>query len=166
MCYIFCTIAMTHLIPYCPLSLPGGGGHSPEKMVWVCAALKTPFSRLSCRSQDPRLRPKSVHKTLIWKINVNFCLQNQQFSENMAIFSSRSSNLTSIFVKKLRNLKNYQLSNLCFWWKSAHKLPLSRQFIHSQAPGSEIRTYLPEKKVWVPSRVSLIPCTESTCTKS
>ena len=57
------------------------------KGVWGCAALKTAFSRLSCHSQDPQLRLKSIHKILIWKINVQFCLQNQQFSEHRAIFS-------------------------------------------------------------------------------
>ena len=66
-----------------------------------CAALKTPFSRLSCVSQDPQLmRIKSVHTALIWKINVKLCLQNQQSLENLAIFSSRKSNLAPIFVKK------------------------------------------------------------------
>ena len=50
------------------------------------------------------MRLKSVHKTLIWKINVKFCYQNQQFSENMAIFSSRSCNLALIFIKKCYKL--------------------------------------------------------------
>ena len=107
-----------------------GGEHSPEKRVRGCATLTT-FSR---RLQDPQLRLKSVYKILIWKINVKFCLQNQHFSENKATFSSRSSNLSPILVKKLRNLINYQFSNPCFWWKSAHKPLTFTQFIRTQAP--------------------------------
>ena len=33
-----------------------GGEHSPEKGVQGCSALNTPFSRLSCRLQDPQLK--------------------------------------------------------------------------------------------------------------
>ena len=36
-----------------------GGGHWPRKGVWGCAALKTPFSRLSCRSQGSHFKQKS-----------------------------------------------------------------------------------------------------------
>ena len=35
------------------------GGHWPRKGVWGCAALKTPFSRLSCRSQGSHFKQKS-----------------------------------------------------------------------------------------------------------
>ena len=137
-----------------------GVGHSPEKGVWGCVAIKTPFSRLSCRSQHPQFRLKSIHKTLIWKINVKFCLKNQQFSENMAIFSFRSSNLAQIFIKKLRNLINNQFSSPHFRWKSAHKPPLLRQSIPSQGPkfGNPGRTYLPEKKVECPTLTNMCKC--------
>ena len=53
-----------------------------------------------CRSQDRQLRLKFVHKTLIWKINVQFCLQNQQFSKYRAICSSRSYILGPDFRQK------------------------------------------------------------------
>ena len=129
-------------------------GHSPEKRVWGCVALKTSFLRLSCSSQDPRLRLKSVHKTLIWKINVNFCLQNQQFSENMPIFSSTS------FPKKFEKLS---VLKPLFWWKSAHKPSLSWQFICSQGPKfrNPGRTYLPAKKFECPPREHMFPLSYS-----
>ena len=37
-----------------------GGGHSSEKVVWVCPAVKTPFSILFRRSLDPQLQHDSV----------------------------------------------------------------------------------------------------------
>ena len=40
-------------------TLDPGGGHWPRKGVWGCAALKTPFSRLSCRSQGSHFKQKS-----------------------------------------------------------------------------------------------------------
>ena len=40
-----------------------GGGQSPEKVVWVCLAVKAPFSRLSRRSLGPHLQHDSVLKT-------------------------------------------------------------------------------------------------------
>ena len=36
------------------------GGHSPEKVVWACPAVKTPFSRLFRRILDPQLQHDSV----------------------------------------------------------------------------------------------------------
>ena len=47
------------------------GGHWPRKGVWGCAALKTPFSRLSCRSQGSHFKQKSQYTRppfeKIWK---------------------------------------------------------------------------------------------------
>ena len=37
---------------------PPAGGHWPRKGVWGCAALKTPFSRLSCSSQGSHFKQK------------------------------------------------------------------------------------------------------------
>ena len=45
---------MPHFVERAP-----GGGHWPRKGVWGCAALKTPFSRLSCRSQGSHFKQKS-----------------------------------------------------------------------------------------------------------
>ena len=36
------------------------GGHSPEKVVWVCPAVNTPFSSLFRPSLDPQLQCDSV----------------------------------------------------------------------------------------------------------
>ena len=41
-----------------PTQIPRGG-HWPRKGVWGCAALKTPFSRLFCRSQGSHFKQKS-----------------------------------------------------------------------------------------------------------
>ena len=122
----------------------GGGRHSPEKGVWGCVALKTPFSHLSC----------TVHKTLSWgispftrliKINVKFCLI-QQFSENN--FLDPEAPMWPQFVKKLRNVINYQFSSPC-WWKSVHKSPLSQQ--SHKPPSSKIRAAITYQKIsWVP----------------
>ena len=79
-------------------TIPMGEGYSPEKGYGDVRPSIPPFHA-----------SPAVHKTS--EINVKFCLQNQQFSENMASFSSRSSNLAQIFVKKLRNLINYQFSS-------------------------------------------------------
>ena len=74
------------------------GWLSPEKGVRGCAALKTPFSCLSCHSQDPwQLRHKSIHR----KKNVTFPLKSKHFSENCDNFQLQKLKLTAIFVKKL-----------------------------------------------------------------
>ena len=41
------------------LMLAAGRGHWPRKGVWGCAALKTPFSCLSCSSQGSHFKHKS-----------------------------------------------------------------------------------------------------------
>ena len=88
-----------------------GGGYSPEKGLRRCAALKDPpfhaFSVVHNKGrkgitpfkQDPHLNDKC--KILPLKSNI---------SDNMAIFSSRSSDLASIVVKKLKTCVKYQLS--------------------------------------------------------
>ena len=111
-----------------------GGGHSPEKGVRRCAALKAPFSCLSCHSQDPQLRHKFTHKTLIWKRNVTFPLKNQTFLENMAIFSSRSSNLAAI-------LQNISSTAPVFLRKICSQNPTFQGNVSThKSPSSEIRT--------------------------
>ena len=103
------------------------------------------------RSQDHQLRDKSVHKTLIWKKNVWFCIQDQIFSENLVMFSFRSSKLATIFIQKLEKFVSISLQAPVFCLKSAHKTPLSWQFICTQAPISEIRgAHAYPKKIWVP----------------
>ena len=71
------------------------GGHWPRKGVWGCAALKTPFSRLSCRSlRVPFQAKESVHKTPFWLRKFgNFSLYSLNFHPNLEIFSSQAPNL-------------------------------------------------------------------------
>ena len=64
------------------------GGHSRDNGVRGCAALKIPFSCLSCHSQDPQMRHKSIHQTLIWKKNVRFPLESTYFLGNIWQFSA------------------------------------------------------------------------------
>ena len=88
---------------------PGGGRHWPRKGVWGCAALKTPFSRLSCRSQGSHFKQKkSVHKTHFW--------------ENLEILASTASIFTQILAHKPK-----------IWKFSAHKPP-NLEIFRSQAP--------------------------------
>ena len=51
--------------------LPGGGGHSNWTVVWVCAALKTPFFRPFFLSRDPPfqafLQLQGPHLCFFWK---------------------------------------------------------------------------------------------------
>ena len=114
-------------------TIPMGEGYSPEKGYGDVRPSIPPFHA-----------SPAVHKTS--EINVKFCLQNQQFSENMASFSSRSSNLAQIFVKKLRNLINYQFSSPRFD-ESPLTSPPSSQFILSQAPKvQKSRPHMPTRK--------------------
>ena len=70
------------------------------------------------------------------------------FLEDMTIFSSRSSNLTEIFVKKLENSAKYKFISPCFWWKSA---PQFHGNLSAHKPPSSGHTYLPEKKLSAPT---------------
>ena len=67
------------------------GTHMKRGYKRMCSP-QVPFSHLSCHSQ-PKLRHKFIHKTLILKKNITFCLKNETFSENMPFYSHRGSNL-------------------------------------------------------------------------
>ena len=48
----------------------GEGGHSPEKGIWRCAALKTPVARLSCGvTRQPNILPR---KSTIFRKKLQF----------------------------------------------------------------------------------------------
>ena len=115
------------------------GGHWSRKGVWGCAALKTPFSRLSCHSQGSHFKQKSQFTRppfeKIWK----FKPLQPQFSPN---FSSQAP-----------KFGNFQLTSPQIWKFSAHKPPFSEaNYVSSQAPhlGNPGRTPLPEKKLSAP----------------
>ena len=131
------------------------GGHWPRIGVWGCAALKTPFSRLSCSSQGSHFKQKS------------------QFTRpKLEILASTASIFTQILAHMLPNLEifssqapkfgNFQFTSPQIWkfsahepqiWKfSVHKPPFSEANISLQAPhfGNPGRTPLPEKKLSAP----------------
>ena len=119
------------------------GGHWPRKGVWGCAALKTPFSHLSCRSQGSHVEQKS---------------QFTRFSFEKIY----SLNFHPNFSSQATKFGNFQLTSPQIWkfsahkpqiWKfSAHKPPFSEANVSSQAPHFENpgRTPLPEKKLSAP----------------
>ena len=128
--------------------LCSGGGHWPRKGVWGCAALKTPFSRLSCSSQGSHFKQESVHKTPLW--------------ENLEILASTASVFAQILALKPPNLEivrlqapklgNFQFTSPQIWKFSVHRPPFSKANSSLQAPhfGNPGRTPLPEKKVECP----------------
>ena len=77
------------------------GGHWPRKRVWGCAALKTPFSRLSCRSQGSHFKQKRKFG--------NFSLNSLNFHPN--------------FSWQAPKFGNFQLTSPQIWKFSAHKPP-------------------------------------------
>ena len=139
------------------------GRHWPRRSVWGCAARKTPFSRLSCRSQRVPFQAKeSVPRPpfeKIWK----FYPMQPQFYPN---FSSQAP-----------KFGKFQLTSPQIWKVLAHKPP-NLEIFHSQAPlfrgkcqftsptlrksGSHTPTW---KKSWVPPprirtvlRFHFLPC--------
>ena len=81
------------------------GGHWPRKGVWGCAALKTPFSRLTCSSQGSHFKQKSQFTRPLLRKFGNFSLYS---------------------------LKIY-LTSPQIWKFSAHKPP-NLEILSSQAP--------------------------------
>ena len=115
----------------------GGGGHWPRKWVWGCAALKTPFSRLSCSSQGSRFKHK--------------CQFTRPPFEKIWKFLPYSLNFCPNFSSQAPKSWNFQLTSPQIWKFLVHKPHFSEANISSQAPHFENpgRTPLPEKS-WVP----------------
>ena len=125
-------------IPFIWKSILPHGGHWPRKGVWGCAALKTPFSCLSCMfTRVPFQAKESVHKTPFW--------------ENLEILASTAQIFAQILAHKPPKFGNFQFTSPLNLEFSVHKPPLSEASISSQAPHFENpgRTALPEKS-WVP----------------
>ena len=115
----------------------GGGGHWLRKGVWGCAALKTPFSHLSCRSQGSHFKQKSQFTRPPFEKFGNFSLYSLNFHPN---FSSQAP-----------KFGNFQLTSPQIWKFSAHKPPFQRQMSVRKPHTSEIRTAHPYlKKVECP----------------
>ena len=128
---------------------PGGGGHWPRKGVWGCAALKTPFSHLSCHSQGSHFKQKSQ-------------FTRPPFEKIWEILASTTSIFTQILAHKPPNLEifrsqapkfgNFQLTSPQIWKFSTHKPPFSERQMSVHKPHSlEIRPHTPTwKKVECP----------------
>ena len=87
-------------------------GHSPEKGVWGCAALKAPFSPVSCRSQDSQLKHKSIHHldSHLKEKNVTFPLEKQHFFRKYDNFHLQKLKFDRNFCQKAQ--KFYKISVL------------------------------------------------------
>ena len=97
----------------------GGGRHSPEKGVLGCMALKTPFWRLSCCSQEPS-----------WGTSP---LTRPSFERKMWHFPSKSKH----FFRKYDSFQLQKLKfdcNFCHFCKTSVLKPLFLMKICSQAP--------------------------------
>ena len=127
------------------------GGHWPRKGVWGCAALKTPFSRLSCRSQGSHFKQKSQFTRPPFEKIGNLASSALIFTQ---ILAHKAPNL-EIFSSQAPKFGKFQLTSPQIWKFSAHKPPFSEANVSSQAPhfGNPGRTPLPEKKLSAPPRV-------------
>ena len=129
-----------------------GGGNWPRKGVWGCAALKTPFSRLSCLSQGSHFKQKSQFTRppfeKIWKFSAH---KPPKFGN----FQLTSPQNWKFSAHKPLKFGNFQLTRPQIWKFSAHKPPFSEANVSSQAShfGNPGRTPLPEKKLSAPPRV-------------
>ena len=124
----------------CIKLLTGGGGHWPRKGVWGCAALKTPFSRLSCSLQGSKFKQKCQ-------------FTRPPLLRKFGKFSLYSLNFCPSFSSQAPKLGNFQFTSSQIWKFSVHKTPLSEANISSQALhfGNPGRTPLPEKRLSAPS---------------
>ena len=126
------------------MHLYSGGGHWPRKGVWGCAALKTPFLCLSCRSQGSHFKQKSSSQDPLLRKFGNF--------------SRYSLNFHPSFSSQTPKFGNFQLTSPQIWKFSTHKPPFSEANVSSQAPhfGNPGRTPLPEKKLSAPPPPSIL----------
>ena len=128
-----------------------GGGHWPRKGVWGCAALKTPFSSLSCRSQGSYFKQKSLftrpHFEKSWKfspLQPQFLPKFKLTSPQSWKFSAHKPTNLEIFSSQAPKFGNFPLTSPLF----------QRQMSVRKAPhfGNPGRTPLPEKKLSAPPR--------------
>ena len=122
----------------------GGGGHSLNNGVRVCAALKTPFSHPPCCSQD-------LHFSIFFSSQDHIFTQKSQIFENFKLkslklgreFSSKASNWAKLQFTRLRFVKKFRSQGSQIWQWSVHK-PLC----------STLRAkHLYQNESWVPPRV-------------
>ena len=127
----------------------------------MCSPQDPPFHASPAIHKTPSWGTNlSIHKTLIWKKNGTFPLQSKYFFRKYDNFHLKKLKFDWNFRQKTWFLKKISVLKPLFLMKSAHKPPLSLQFIHSQAPkfGNLGRTYLPEKKLSAsPGKLSFLP---------
>ena len=125
-----------------------GGGHWPRKGVQGCAALKTPFSRLSCSSQGSHFKQMSQFTSPPFEKFWILASTASIFPQNLA---HKPPNLET-FSSQTPKFGNSPFTSPQIWEFSVHKPPFSEASISSQVPhfGSLGRTPLPEKKLSAP----------------
>ena len=69
----------------------GGGALTWNGGMGMCGPQGPPFHASPAIHKIPSWGLNADNKTLIWKMKVKFCIQNQQFSENMPHFHSNLS---------------------------------------------------------------------------
>ena len=123
------------------------GGHWPGKGVRGCAALKTPFLRLSGSSQGSQ--------TPFWE---NLEILASTASIFAQILALKPQNL-EIFSSQAPKLENFQFTRPQIWKFSVHKPPFPEANSSSQAPhfGNPGRTPLPEIELSAPPPRSKTP---------
>ena len=125
-----------------------GGGHWPRKRVRGCAALKTPFSRLSCSSQESHFKQKSQFTRPPFEKFGNFSFYSLNFHPN---FNSQAPQIWKFSVHKPPNLEIFSSQAPKYGNFQFTSHPFQRQISVRKPHTSEIRaahTYL--KKSWVP----------------
>ena len=119
------------------------------KEVLGCATVKTPFSRLSYRSQGSQVRQKLVHKPFIWMKNVTFPLKASIF-HNIRQFSARKAQVWPQFWSKSLKICKRSVLVKPLFSKKIRSQAYNLMSIITSPSSSAGRTYLPEKKLSAP----------------
>ena len=124
------------------------GGHWPRKGVWGCAALKTPFSRLSCRSQGSHFKQKSQFTRPPFD------------SENLEILACTASIFTQILAHKPPNLEIFSSQAPKFGNFPLTSPPFQRHMSVRKPHTSEIWAAHPylNKKLSAPPGTRIVGC--------
>ena len=116
-CKMLLKFSLTRHI-FCIGNTHSPGGHWPRKEVWGCAALKNPFSRLSCSSQGSHFYQKcQFARPLLRKLG-NFSLYSLIFC--LTDFSSQAPKFGSSQAPKF---VNFQFTSRLFWRQISVRKP-------------------------------------------
>ena len=132
----FFDLELPHIFAHATERPPGG--HWPRKGVWGCAALKTTFSRLSCRSQGSHFKQKSQ-------------FTRPPFEKIWKFLASTASIFTQILAHKPQNLEIFRSQAPKFGNFPLTSPPFQRQMSVRKPHTSEIQAAHPYlKKVECP----------------